>query len=235
MKKLVTALFLASLIFPFSAVAADFSGVYLTPKVILGFQQGTGHFYINNAEPGNTSKSLGSRAVFGGALALGYNFSKTLDMPVRLELEYSLFSTASRSYTKTPTGLAYTGSFKIKSEIQSLFANAYFDINTGTAFTPYVGAGLGIAFNRYAASLVENGGFNTNASLGSRTSTNFAWNIGLGVSYAFTDTISADLGYRYAQFGKGSTHTYADNTYTIKSKSGTISMHQIMLGLRITY
>ena len=58
--------------------------------------------------------------------------------------------------------------------VQSLFANLYFDIATGTAFTPYVGAGLGAAF-------LSSDGSVTTISTGSTSNqdnndTNFAWN-----------------------------------------------------------
>ncbi len=235
MKKLVASLLFVSLLVPVTASAADFSGIYIAPKVIGGIQTGTGHFYRDSQELGNTSKSLGSRGVFGGGLALGYDFAKTMDVPLRLEVEYTAFTTASRSYTKQPTGTPFDVAFKIKSEIQSLFFNAYFDINTGTNFTPYVGAGLGIGFNRYSASFLPILPGETIQTLGSKRSTNFAWNIGLGCAYKFTDNIAVDLGYRYAQFGKGKTRSIYDTGSSYKSKTGTIAMHQFVLALRVSY
>ncbi len=235
MKKVLATLLLSALLVPASASAADFSGVYITPKIIGGIQQGTGNLYKNNVALGNMSKNLGSRGVFGGGLALGYDFSKKFDAPVRVELEYTAFTSAGRSYTKTPTAAATPKHVRMNSEVQSLFFNAYFDINTGTNFTPYVGAGLGVGFNRYSSSFFDDLAGAPRYNLGSRSRANFAWNIGAGVAYKFTDNIAVDLGYRYAQFGKGYTRTVNVAGDTYKGKIGTVSMHQFVLGLRVSF
>ncbi len=230
MKKLLASLLFVSLLVPATASAADFSGVYFAPKIIGGIQQGKATTYIDS---GNTHYSGLSRSfnqgVFGGGLAIGYNFAKTMDVPLRLELEYTAFTTASASAN-------YVNVLKVhyKNSLQSLFVNAYFDINTGTNFTPYVGAGLGVGFNRLNTT-IDMPTLVTSATLGSHSNTNFAWNVGLGVAYQFTDNIAVDLGYRYAQFGKGQTRALADATGAIKTKTNTIGMHQFVLAMRVTF
>ncbi len=231
MKKLLASLLFVSLLVPATASAADFSGIYIAPKIIGGIQTGHANVYDEIGRIPGFAKSF-NKGVFGGGLALGYNFAKTMDVPLRLELEYTAFTQASASKSVVDALGVYTMNYK--NNVQSLFVNAYFDINTGTNFTPYVGAGLGLGFNHFSANANENG--LRSASLGSHTSTNFAWNIGLGVAYNFNENVAVDLGYRYAQFGKGNTRKLYDiNGEYLQSKSGTIAMHQFVLALRYTF
>ena len=63
--------------------------------------------------------------------------------------------------------------------------NAYYDIDTGTKFTPYVGAGIGMA--RLKAKIDDETDF-------SKSKTTFAWQVGAGISYAMTENVSLDAG-----------------------------------------
>lgn len=230
MKKLLTTLLFFSLIAPVTALAADFSGVYIAPKIIGGIQQGTANTYINDIRIPLAEKSF-SKGVFGGGLAIGYDFGNSMGVPLRLEVEYAAFTTANA--TKTATFLTPSDAkAQYHSSLQSLFLNAYFDIDTGSNFTPYVGAGLGIGFNRFKATYNL---FGDKGTLGSHRSSNFAWNIGVGCAYNFTDNIAVDFGYRYAQFGKGKTRTYYESPLKYVAKTGTIGMHQFVLGLRVSF
>ncbi len=230
MKKLLASLLFVSLLVPATASAADFSGIYIAPKIIGGIQTGRANVYNQDGRVPEFAKSF-NKGVFGGGLALGYNFAKKMDVPLRLELEYTAFTqaSASKTFVDTPDVLRVN----YKSSVQSLFVNAYFDINTGTSFTPYVGAGLGLGFNHFSTNASANGV--REATLGSHTSTNFAWNIGLGVAYNFNENVAVDLGYRYAQFGKGKTRVLYAAGDKAQAKSGTIAMHQFVLALRYTF
>ena len=84
------------------------------------------------------------------------------------------------------------GTTKAKMENNSVMLNAYYDIDTGTKLTPYVGAGIGMA--RLKGSIK---GDDANAS---KSKTTFAWQVGAGVSYAMTDNLALDAGYRYLRW-----------------------------------
>ncbi len=123
---------------------------------------------------------------------------------------------------------------KIKLKNNSLMFNAYYDIDTGTKFTPYVGAGIG-AVRLKTVSKVMYHHTNTVISYG-KSKTNFAWQIGAGVSYAATNNIAVDLGYRYIDNGG---YTFS-NRYdpregdTSKEKLETTS-HEFYLGVRYAF
>jgi opacity protein-like surface antigen len=63
--------------------------------------------------------------------------------------------------------------------------NGYYDIDTGTKFRPYVGAGVGIAQVKLDKGLTHG------------DDTGLAYQLKTGVSYAINDRLSAQVGYRY--------------------------------------
>lgn len=224
MKKLAAFVLAALLMVPVAASAAEY-GIYVTPKIgggIQGLDAG-----ISGISGANVDSNEGS---FGGGLAIGYDFNTQYNLPIRTELEYTAWTSVDdrKSYSDS------TGPISGKGEvgIQSLFANVYLDWHNSTNFTPYIGAGIGFGFVDTEASLsVNDGSGDYSAGFGSNVDTNFAWNVGLGCSYAFTDTISADLSYRYASFGDGESKSI--NGYHVNSDNN--DMHQFMLGVRFTF
>lgn len=193
MKKIVAFLLAALLTVPTIAQASN-HGIYITPK-IGGAIQGL-DASISHLSGSGMSSNEGS---FGGGLAVGCDFNKLTTnyaLPIRAELEYMAWTRV--DYTKH---FADGISGKTEVGIQSLFANIYLDWHNSTNFTPYVGAGLGVGFVNTEGSVSAS--YGTVAKFGSNMDANFAWNVGLGCSYAFTDSVSADLNYRYASFGDG--------------------------------
>ena len=192
MKRVILCFVLAAALALPALASAEVSGVYLAPRFLVGLQD-SGQF-SRSGLPGD-SFSQYSRAVFGGALALGYSFAPKFNMPVRAEVEYALRSNSSNSND------GFGWSSKHTLNISTLFFNAYLDIPTGTPFTPFIGAGLGMSFNYTGISHHwVGGGVHSYRDIDQRD-TNFAWNVGAGVSYAFTENISADLGYRFIGAG----------------------------------
>ncbi len=156
-------------------------------------------------------ESRGANTV-GGALFAGYDFNTKYEIPIRAELEYALRSNlVVRAYAEDTLFNA-----------QTLLANFYYDFHNSSDFTPYVGAGLGLAFTSLEMDTPEWSNLDAN-------STNFAWQVGAGVSYAFNETISADLGYRYMSFGS-STIEDEENLNSVFS-----SAHEFSLGIRFSF
>jgi outer membrane autotransporter protein len=123
-----------------------------------------------------------------------------------------------------------TGAFSSKIDIHTVFANFYYDFKTSTAFTPYIGAGLGVAWiNQKVASTLT--GWTPSANDGNYDTTNFAWNVGAGVGYSLTSNIVVDLGYRYTSFGDSKS---ADNG-RISYRAKDLNAHEALLGLRYQF
>jgi opacity protein-like surface antigen len=191
--KILSFVLAATFLLP-ALAAAEVNGVYLAPRFLLGIQD-TG--LLSRSGDAKTLFKQHSQAVFGGALAAGFNFAPKYNVPLRTEIEFALRSNSSHS---RDGGIGNTnwGSKQV-TNLSTLFFNAYFDIETGTPFTPYLGGGLGMAFN-YGS--IKGNWWDQGQGAGgvfskNRHETTFAWNLGAGLSYAFTENVAADLGYRF--------------------------------------
>ena len=213
---LKTLVLAVSLLLPAGAVAAE-TGVYVAPKFALNVQHAEGNLSFEGQSLGSESKT-GARA--GGALAVGYDFAPLFQVPVRAELEYGAYGDVSKT-VDMGGGIAFKGTMGF----QTLLANVYWDITEWNGFTPYLGAGIGMAFLKTEgeASVM---GFSESEK---NTDTVFAGQVGLGCSYAFTENISADFGYRFLMMGDGDVEKSG-----VRLDSEENHAHQFMLGLRVT-
>lgn len=103
-------------------------------------------------------------------------------------------------------GVACTASYGADYRGIGVMANGYVDLATIAGFTPYLGAGLGAtrlkwsdAEATYTCGAVNCGGesFDGNADW------RFTYALMAGVSYALTDRVKLDLGYRYSDMAGG--------------------------------
>ena len=195
---------------------AEGTGMYLAPKFLMSIQN---NYPTLEVGPDSASENY-SQFTLGGALALGYDFYSQFGVPVRAEVEYALRGNSEKSWSYD--ALDVKGAWNAS----TLFLNLYYDFRNSTAFTPYVGAGLGMAFN-YANYTFTTKGYNANFD---EHHTTFAWNVGAGVAYDITDSFAVDLGYRYVNLG----YYEVDLPAGAKVKNQP-SNHEFMLGLRYTF
>lgn len=110
-------------------------------------------------------------------------------------------------------------------------ANLYYDVMGRQRISPYVGFGLGIAFNETDTHTVWTGGVQTAAS-GGNNSTEFAYAAMAGISYRLRDSWMLDAGYRYLNIGDVKT----DNSATLTSlQVDDISAHELRIGFRYEF
>jgi opacity protein-like surface antigen len=212
--------------FAADAGGSDQIGIYVAPKFVYGLT----HISGAKGEAPGESRHLGTHndSAFGGSIAVGYDFEKQFAVPVRAEIEYAGFSQveAKRHFSGDEDTLKQTYN------IHTLFANAYFDIDTSTLVTPYVGAGLGTAFITSKAKLKDDDSGEV-ISTGAKTRTNLAWNVGTGVGFDFTDNITLDVGYRFVGLGSAKTKTQEDGDW--HGKTDGLYQHQFSTGVRFTF
>ena len=197
---------------------AEVNGVYFAPKFLMSIQD-TGN--ISRPYSDMTDESY-SQFTLGGALAIGYDFYPQQQIPLRAEIEFALRGNSEKSWDSHFDGDSI--STKGLWNTSTLFLNLYYDIQTGTPFVPYIGAGAGLAFN-----YVEYTGHNnTTVEHGSVSDnfTNFAWNVGAGVAYNFNENFAVDLGYRFMMMG------YNEVDSSISNQPYN---NEFMLGLRFTF
>ena len=198
---------------------AEVNGVYFAPKFLMSIQD-TGN--ISRPYSDMTDESY-SQFTLGGALAVGYDFYPQQQIPLRAEIEFALRGNSEKSWDSIdPKGdfLSTKGLWNTS----TLFLNLYYDIQTGTPFVPYIGAGAGLAFN-YVEYTVH-GGEDYSAS---ENFTNFAWNVGAGVAYNFNENFAVDLGYRFMMMGYNEVSIGGSNI------SNQPYNNEFMLGLRFTF
>lgn len=98
-----------------------------------------------------------------------------------------------------------------------LMANLYYDFDINSSITPYVGAGIGVAFNdvKYAEYSDDN--------------TSFAYSLSAGLNIPVNNAVSFDLGYRYLNM-TSSDVTLGGDEVKIKPYS-----HQLLAGVRVSF
>ena len=142
----------------------------------------------------------------GGAIGYKWSDHKFGGFSPRTELEFSYFD-------NSVDGINFSGNGPGEEVVLggsdvtgfNVFANLFFDYDTGTRFTPYVGGGLGItradfdiAYNAANLNLSDN-------------DTSFAWHIGGGANFALTDSVSFFADARYQRTSDaGSIRNIAD-------------------------
>ena len=221
MKRILTILALITVLSLPALAQAEATGMYLAPKFLMSIQD-TGTIERTSALAGSGVDDY-SQFTLGGALALGYDFLPQHQMPLRAEIEFALRGNSEKSWDSIYDGelLSTKGLWNTS----TLFLNLYYDIQTGTPFVPYIGAGAGLAFN-YVEYDLHSGGdsYSINDNF-----TNFAWNVGAGVAYNFNENVAVDLGYRFMMMG------YNEVSVGDAKISNQPYNNEFMLGLRFTF
>ena len=176
----------------------------------------------------NQTSHSDTTGVFG--VAAGLNFKKW-GAPVRAEVEYAYRTDYNYNPNPNFTNAATPTKSTNTLTTQTVLVNAYYDIETGTKFTPFVGGGLGFAINDTKATGTLLSGASPTNYTNSRT--NFAWSLGAGVNYAIDTHWSADVAYRYIDLGKvdfGSNFSASPAQMT-----GDATAHELLAGLRYQF
>lgn len=171
-----------------------------------------------------------------------YRFSADISAVDHLELNLSNpdgLMTASTSYSGEHT--AFVG-----------LANVYIDLPKLHSITPYVGAGVGFARNKFSGfHTTSYGSFEdfatgdvrsetTTGYAGAKTSTSFAWALMAGVGVDLDESTKLDIGYRYVHLGSD----LAASTDIINCACGTtgspltgsdLDSHEVRIGLRFEF
>ena len=130
----------------------------------------------------------------------------------------------------TTFGDAYTGS--IRSVV--VLANGYIDLGTWNCLTPFIGAGVGVAFNQLADFVDTGFAASGGSGIGTNpTETHLAWALHAGVSYAVTQNFSVELAYRYLNYGSITDTVHCLGSCSADSfKWDNLSSNDLMLGMR---
>lgn len=173
-----------------------------------------------------------------GSLNIGYNFKPAFDLPFRAELSFTLRGNLDdkkhKSYYDEDDDLYHTTQ-RTKARMNTLMLNGYYDIETGTSFTPFVGAGIGLAFAKLEHRYDERYEFDDEADYikFSRSKTKFAWNVAAGVAYKVSDNLDIDFTARYVDAGKLTLKRSYDDFHF--KASGKLSSVDLLAGIRYNF
>lgn len=195
-------------------------------------------FYVRGDLGASLSRNTGGSVVNGDGFEGDLGNSVLVEAGVGYQLPYNLRADLTVGYRpgfkvssrETTSGVSVTADADVRT--WAVMANAYYDIATGTAFTPYVGVGLGVAFNRIndttyrfgAAQFSENG----------HSKTNFAWSVQAGVAYAVTQNVKLDAGYRYIDLGEFETGG-SSTVGPVPRVKGDVRAHELKVAVRYQF
>ncbi|WP_392566301.1 porin family protein [Utexia brackfieldae] len=208
-----------------SAFAAD-TGFYVGGKLGASLMESRAAHVDSSfavGEPENLSIKNKTKTTFNVGASVGYDFNVLYQVPVRSELDYTYRSDAKikTAFLDSEDG-AYDSHFKIKNS--TLMVNNYYDFYNSSDFTPYVGIGLGMSFNKYKFNEADD----------SFSKNKFAWAGMAGVSYKIDDNLTANVEYRYLDSGKIK-YTESDGKNYTDNFSAKLRSHDLSVGLRYTF
>lgn len=212
MKKLLAVTVLAAVTSSLTVAQAQDFQQYVSAKAVLN--------HVNNKFEDDEGNFKKSKNVGGFRLAYGAIFPAG-DNNVRAEIEYGYNGKVKLSETDKIDGISLHGNSNTKS--QAVMLNGYFDFNTGTAFTPYVGAGIGYARLKNTSTVEARLGDLSETISSSKSKGNFAWQVGAGVSYAVNSNVDIDLAYRFMDYGKVK-HNVDDYSFKVKQRGNEFSL-----------
>lgn len=201
-------MFLVCLVSSFLMASFSFAAVgpYVSGQVGATFLQDA-DFSASGGLTGETSFDTG----FNLGVAGGYDFG-----PARVEGEVAYRLNDVDEYQVNGLG-TFAGDGDVST--LSLMANGFWDIETGSPVTPYLGAGIGVAQVSMDDPSVPM----------DDDDTVFAYQLAAGVAFDLNPSLALDLGYRY----------FATSDPEFDDAAGTFETeymsHNLSLGLRYTF
>ncbi len=193
-----------------SSVVYAKQGVYLSGN--LGVAMLSDSDLSDSTIPGMTI-SLESDPGFALGAAVGYDFGNNLRIEGEISYQQNDFDKAS--------ALGIDIDFSGESSALGFGVNGYYDFTNKSAFTPYITAGIGMAEVKFDDMTIP--GDDTFSA--SDDDTVFAYQLGVGVSYAVTEMVNIDVAYRYRGF----------DDLEFDTTTAEYDSHNIYAGVRVTF
>jgi len=250
----------------------NFSSPKLNDKIANGKDTGA---LLKGTKQSNRLKGFAGDIGFGYALSDSIRTDVTINMSQgKKNLKNIEFSTdiiklnkigntysvdGKTAVAKSDTAKLQNTTFNLKEKKLGLMANAYYDFNNASEFTPYVMAGVGVNRGSLEAKV---SGYETGSTgalkaasetIKSKNLTSFAYQVGVGVGYEVVKDITLDVGYKmsgmsgnykfkaadYAATGTGTPATppgILSGLVTDKDKIGSPKLqHTLTAGVRFAF
>lgn len=162
---------------------------------------------------------------------MGYILGGTIGMrvwdPLRAEVEVSYARWKADSYSgqNDDGGDKFSGDASGHVSATYLLGNLWYDIDTGTSFTPYVGGGAGVAWVDASTQFDDSDDYGYNDG-----EVGFAFQAGAGVTFDLTENIALDVGYRFKGI-LGVDFDARDSSDTEPYEHGDLYSHNVQAGV----
>jgi opacity protein-like surface antigen len=185
-----------------------------------------------------TDTSIANTWAAGGGLGwyMTPNFRAdiTVDYHRNAEARGSVYIPVSAVPAATPDMAGdWDATFNVQST--ALLANFYYDFGARHDFNPYIGVGLGWAFNKTSGGSITDP-CDCNTSIDGDDQTNFAWALMAGVTKNIGNGFNMDFGYRYLDMGGAHTGNMIDKAGAEVPDTDPvvddITAHEVRIGLR---
>jgi opacity protein-like surface antigen len=212
----------------------EFGGWYLRGDIGITNQQvdSITNTLDSTARSVNTvQKGFDSAMLFG--LGVGYQWNAWL----RTDLTGEYRSKANfHGLQVVNSGGLFTDEYRASKSEWLWLANAYFDLGTWWNITPFIGAGVGMSYNKISDFLDVNTPRGGVAFGGDNGKWSFAWAVHAGLAYKVTDSLTMELAYRYVNLGdaeSGDLVTFDGQNRTFNpERFHTLTSHDFKLGIR---
>jgi len=184
---------------------------------------------------GSSEYSQSFEPSFTGGAGVGYVWSPNWRTDFTVDV-HSIMHTEETGAGVGPlaAGGTASGVSEDKTKMMStiLLLNGYYDIRTGTPWTPYIGGGLGFAVNQLTQSYTESQPYYGVTGGQRSTTTTFAAAAMVGVSYDFSSFFAIDVNYRFLHIGGSEVSLSEIGLPSSTVEIGDLNEHQIRAGFR---
>lgn len=200
-------------------------GVGMTNQVDFVFEQNP----LNSSNFAISHSSMADTTFFDAGV--GYEFNNWLRFDVTAE--YRTKSAINAFGTYTDGGGTFGDQYNAFLRSEIFLANAYIDLGTWDCLTPFVGFGVGGAYNTFS-DLTDLGVGTSGNGVGTDASQfNFAWALHAGLAYNVTKNFTVELAYRYLSYGSVNDQINCQggcnpDTYKLQN----LTSNDFMLGMR---
>lgn len=214
MKKYFKSFLLCVLVIIFSTAAYGADGLYTRGSV--------GFVHVNDIN-GNAPFGAGWTnkldSGFALGIAAGYGFKNNYRFEAEVSYQKNDYDKAEDVDPTTPLQGFIDASGNLTN--LSFLVNTYYDFPTKSAFTPFVGAGLGLAKIEINDLFAEGWSKKVNVD-----DTVFAYQLSAGVGYAINETLTIDALYRYLA---------TDDPRFEDDTDYEFSSHNFLIGIRVNF
>ena len=225
-------------------------GWYLRGDVGLGITSNSGwsNTDLTAASGRYLTDSMDDAPVIG--FGIGYKFNKWVRVDITGEYRGSIGVSAIDQYAFDcdAAGLTGWGSCASGGVIQRnnywngqisstvFMINGYFDLGNFNGLSPFVGAGVGGAYNSFSSLRDHDpGDFGGAGNADANGRLNFAWALHAGLGYAVSDNLTLEASYRYMNLGNavsGDLNCLPSCGTLAETEIGDIVSHDLRIGMR---